>query len=192
MMADVIADTEPRLSSLRPFPQTARRPSGDAHNDDDFILSSLLAGTLRASVEVKVTGLVNAPQLNGLAGSIISFDRGAGRYKVQCDNGQNIALKAENILVSRNAPMEDTAIDGDLEDDAPQVIGLRTPVPETVRIVLQGRNDEPRTRMGTANADGFVKSSLLYKEFPILSIALLGGLTWLTVLVVMLIYIPRA
>lgn len=63
------------------------------------MLASDVVGQLSVGTEGRVEGLLNAPHLNGLRGTIIEFDASTGRYKIQCENDQFVALKPENFRI---------------------------------------------------------------------------------------------
>merc|ERR1719461_999897 len=55
-------------------------------------------GRIRSGSEVWVCGLVKAAQHNGKIGTGRDFDQVKQRYTVQFDNGQQIALKSDNLV----------------------------------------------------------------------------------------------
>ena len=48
--------------------------------------------------EVGITGLTGAPQHNGKAGVVLSYDSVKGRYNVRLQTGETVALKPTNLL----------------------------------------------------------------------------------------------
>jgi len=58
---------------------------------------------LPPGTEVQVDGLVEFPELNGKGGKIIAFDRRAGRYHVELDDGHVRAIRPPH-LIAKQAP----------------------------------------------------------------------------------------
>ena len=54
--------------------------------------------TIPTRTRVQVRGLVSAAQHNDELGTVLDFDRGRGRYTVQLEDGNTLALKPQNIL----------------------------------------------------------------------------------------------
>ena len=110
------ADSAPEVGGLRgsladsdfsrpaePSPQPAAigaaSQTGAARPDMTTVTADTVVGQLQIGTTGKIVGLVNAPYLNGVTGYVVAYDSTAKRYKIQCDNDQNVAIRPENFEV---------------------------------------------------------------------------------------------
>ena len=57
-------------------------------------------GALPAGTMVQIFGLQASPQNNGLVGSVVSFHTESGRNRVRLQDGRELAVKADNLMVA--------------------------------------------------------------------------------------------
>lgn len=160
-----------------------------------------VVGILSAGTEGTVVGLLNAPHLNGLHGQIIKYDAVTGRYKIQCDNDQNVALKPENFKIEPGfATTEDGVVIGDAPAGNPAPnpsssmgsAGMGNATNPPLRISINQQYQPPnRPSLQPPPPEGFIRGSFLYQQFPKMSIMSTAGTVWLTLIVCLLIYPPR-
>ena len=78
--------------------------AGSSEETKEALISPAPAGSAhQLGDSVVLSGLVNKPELNGAVASIQSFEAATGRYTVKLQDGQLMALKAENLVSDATA-----------------------------------------------------------------------------------------
>jgi len=149
--------------------------------------------------EGRVQGLQNATEMNGLSGTVVQYDSASGRYKILCENGQNLAVRPENFIVfsnvdpesaalmRRNSRVSETRVSMENEDSVTNSVQVPIDL-DQMQGVSTGRSDRDTAFRRTKQ---YWESSVVYEYFPITTYVSLGGLTWIALFTIILIYGPR-
>ena len=72
-------------------------------------------------MRVEIAGLSSKPELNGRIGKAVSFETARSRYAVELPNGERLALKAANLSLAPDDPVEEAASEMTPEEEGLEV-----------------------------------------------------------------------